>query len=483
MENRNLTIFEKSKTGRNKFRLEETGVEGKSISDLIPENLIRSSEIGLPDINENELVRHYTNLSKKNYGIDDGIYPLGSCTMKYNPKINEQIANLESFNNIHPYQNTLDIQGSLEVLYELGEMLKEIIGLDAVTLQPSAGAHGELCGLLIAKKYFENIGESRRKVIIPDSAHGTNFASAAMAGFEVIEIKSKETGTIDLKLLQDILKKESKSIALIMITNPNTLGIFENDILVISKLMHLNGSLLYYDGANLNAILGIARPGDMGFDIAHLNLHKTFSTPHGGGGPGSGPVLVSKLLKDYLPVPIIEKRKNKYYFNYSLKNSIGKMKAFYGNFSVCLKAYCYLLSLGKSISKVSEDAVLNANYLKVKLAEFFDIPYNKNCMHEFVISAKRYKQAGGTALNIAKRMIDYSVHPPTIYFPIIVEEAMMIEPTETESLENLDYFVEIFKNILEELDSNPETVKNAPVSFKIGRIYELKAVKEPIFKE
>ena len=483
MENRNLTIFEKSKIGRNKFRLEDVGIEERNTADFIPENLMRNSEIGLPDVSENEVVRHYTNLSKKNYGVDNGIYPLGSCTMKYNPKINEQIANLESFNNIHPYQNTSDIQGALEVLYELGEMLKKIIGLDAITLQPSAGAHGELCGLLIAKKYFETTGENRKKVIIPDSAHGTNFASAAMAGFEVIEIKSKETGTIDLKLLKEILSKKSKSIALIMITNPNTLGIFESEIMKISKIMHSNGSLLYYDGANLNAILGIARPRDMGFDIAHINLHKTFSTPHGGGGPGSGPVLVNKLLKDYLPVPTIEKKNHKYYFNYSLKNSIGKMKAFYGNFLVCLKAYCYLLSLGDSLNKVSEDAVLNANYLKVKLSEYFEIPYDKNCMHEFVISTKRYKQAGGTALNIAKRMIDYGVHPPTIYFPILVEEAMMIEPTETENLENLDYLVEIFKNILEELGSNPEIVKNAPICSIIGRVNELKAVKEPILRE
>ena len=483
MEYRNLTIFKKSKKGRNKFRLENVGIGERNVLDLIPKEIIRESEIGLPDISENEVVRHYTNLSRKNYGVDNGIYPLGSCTMKYNPKINEQIANLESFNNIHPYQNIDDIQGALEVLYELGEMLKKIIGLDAITLQPSAGAHGELCGLLIAKKYFEIVGENRRKVIIPDSAHGTNFASAAMAGFEVIEVKSKETGTIDLKLLQDMLSKESKSIALIMITNPNTLGIFESEIMEISKLMHSNGSLLYYDGANLNAILGIARPMDMGFDIVHINLHKTFSTPHGGGGPGSGPVLVSKTLKDYLPVPTIERKNHKYYFNYSLKNSIGKMKAFYGNFLVCLKAYCYLLSLGDSLNKVSEDAVLNANYLKVKLLEYFEIPYGKNCMHEFVISTKRYKQAGGTALNIAKRMIDYDVHPPTIYFPILVEEAMMIEPTETENLENLDYLVEIFKNILIELDNNPENVKKAPINSIIGRVNELKAVKEPVLKE
>jgi glycine dehydrogenase subunit 2 len=480
---KNLTIFEKSREGRNKFRQENAGVKEEVISTLIPDELIRKSKIGLPSLSENEVVRHFTNLSKRNYGIDNGLYPLGSCTMKYNPKINEEIAGMDCFNNLHPYQNQSDIQGALEVMYELGEMLKKIVGLDGITLQPSAGAHGELCGLLISRKYFENTKGKRNKIIIPDSAHGTNFASAAMAGFEVIEIKSSESGTIDLEVLEKIISKEKNSIALIMITNPNTLGIFEKDILEISKLMHLNGSLLYYDGANLNAIVGIARPGDMGFDIVHLNLHKTFSTPHGGGGPGAGPVLVCKKLKDYLPVPVVEKKGEKYYLNYKVKNSIGKVKSFYGNFTVCLKAYCYLLALGNNLKDVSIDAVLNANYLKVKLSKLFNIPYYMNNMHEFVLSAKKYKNKGITALNIAKRLIDYGYHPPTIYFPIIVEEAMMIEPTETESIENLDNFFDIFEKIVDEIEHNPEIVINAPVNTLTGRINELQALQKPIFKE
>ena len=479
----NLTIFEKSKKGRNKFKLGDVGVEEKKVSSLIPAELIRKSRIGFPDLSENEVVRHFTNLSKKNYGVDDGIYPLGSCTMKYNPKINEEIAELDCFTNLHPYQDEKDTQGALQIMYELGEMLKEIVGLEAVTIQPAAGAHGELCGLLMAKKYFKNNDKKRNKIIIPDSAHGTNFASASMAGFEVVEIKSSEDGTIDLGLLKKIVSKQSDSIGLAMITNPNTLGIFEKDILKISKLIHSNGSLLYYDGANLNAILAMVRPGDMGFDIVHLNLHKTFSTPHGGGGPGSGPVLVNKKLKDYLPVPVVEKKGCKYYLNYDIKNSIGKIKSFYGNFAVCLKAYCYLLALGNMLRKVSIDAVLNANYLKSRLSKLFDIPYSNNCLHEFAISLKKYKYKGGTALNIAKRLIDYGIHPPTIYFPIFVEEAMMIEPTETESLENLNRLISVFKKIVGEISNNPEIIKNAPVNTKIGRVDELKAVKEPVFKE
>ncbi|MBC8387474.1 MAG: aminomethyl-transferring glycine dehydrogenase subunit GcvPB [Actinobacteria bacterium] len=477
------TIFSKSKRGRSKFSLEDIGIKEKKLSELVPEKLLRKSEIGLPDLNESLVVRHYTNLARKNYGVDNGIYPLGSCTMKYNPKVNEEIAKYNCFTDIHPYQDISDIQGSLAVMYELGELLKQIIGLAGVTLQPSAGAHGELCGLLIAKKYFNNKKEDRTKVLIPDSAHGTNFASAAMAGYEVIEVKSNRSGTIDLESLKEIIIKESDSIALIMITNPNTLGIFESDILNISKIMHDNGSLLYYDGANLNAILGLARPGDMGFDIVHLNLHKSFSTPHGGGGPGAGPVLVTKRLKGYLPVPVVGKDGKRYFLNYNVRNTIGKIKSFYGNFSVCLKAYCYLLSSGKELKNISIDAILNANYLKKKLSKLFDIPYKKNIMHEFVMSAKKYKDKGGSALNIAKRLIDYGIHPPTIYFPPIVEEAMMIEPTETENIESLDNLTEVFSKIVKEIERNPEVLKNAPIGAGTKRVDELKAVKKPILKE
>jgi glycine dehydrogenase subunit 2 len=479
---KNLTVFEKSKEGRNKYKIESPGVKEIKLSEIIPDDLIRRSKIGLPSLSEIEVVRHFTNLAKKNYGVDNGMYPLGSCTMKYNPKINEEMAGLSNFTNLHPYQHEKDIQGALEIMYELGEMLKVITGLSGVTLQPSAGAHGELCGLLIARKYFETKEGKRNKVIIPDSAHGTNFASAAMAGFEVIEIKSSADGMIDLELLNKIIKGEKDSIALVMITNPNTLGIFDKDIMKISEIVHANESLLYYDGANLNAVIGIARPGDMGFDIVHLNLHKTFSTPHGGGGPGAGPILVSENLADFLPVPAIIKENHKYHLNYDVKNTIGKIKSFYGNFSVCLKAYCYLLATGKDLKEVSTDAVLNANYLKVKISKLFDIPYYANTMHEFVLSVKKYKSKGITALNVAKRLIDYGYHPPTIYFPVIVEEAMMIEPTETESLENLDSFYEAFLKIVDEIDNNPEIVINAPVTTSTGRLNELYAIQNPIFK-
>jgi glycine dehydrogenase subunit 2 len=477
------TIFRKTSKKTNRYRGGSSNSPEIKLSELLPKNMIRKESAGLPQLSESQVVRHFTGLARKNYGVDDGIYPLGSCTMKYNPKVNEEIAKNPYFMDIHPYQKIEDVQGALAVMYELGEMLKEIIGLSAITLQPSAGAHGEFCGLLIARKYFEIKKENRKIIIIPDSAHGTNFASATMAGFNVIEVKSTEEGTIDLKILKELLKKYSSNIALVMITNPNTLGIFEKDILKISSLMHKNGSLMYYDGANLNAIAGIARPGDMGFDIVHLNLHKTFSTPHGGGGPGAGPILVRDSLKDYLPVPVVAKKGNKYFLDYNIKNTTGKVKAFYGNFSVCLKAYCYLLSTGDSLMDVSTDACLNANYLKKKLSRLFDVPYSKNTMHEFVMSAKKYKKAGGTALNIAKRLIDYRVHPPTIYFPHIVDEALMVEPTETESLESLDRLVGIFEKIIKEIKTSPEVIINSPVNTETKRVDELKALKEPVFKE
>ncbi len=498
------TIFQKSKKGRNDFRIERPGVREKNLSSLIPPELIRKNAIGLPHLSENEAIRHFTGLSLKNYGVDNGIYPLGSCTMKYNPRINEEIANLGCFTDIHPYQDEEDVQGCLQVFFELGEQLKKIVGLDAITFQPSAGAHGELCGLLMARKYIDDwalkkdtgqknrgkrnvssiSSDKRNKVVIPDSAHGTNFSSAMMAGFEVIETGSgKKTGTIDVKALEDIICREGDNIAVIMITNPNTLGIFEKDILKISEIAVKNRILMYFDGANLNAIIGKVKPADMGFDIVHLNLHKTFSAPHGGGGPGSGPILVRNYLKGYLPVPVVEKKGGRYFLDYELENSIGRMKSFYGNFSVILKAYCYLLAIGGEIKTVSEDAVLNANYLRSRLKEHFDIPYDKNIMHEFVISLKSKKETGATALNIAKRLIDYGIHPPTVYFPSIVEEAMMIEPSETENIERLDHLAGILKKILDEAQSDPWILKNAPSRGDTRRIDELKAVKEPVLKE
>jgi glycine dehydrogenase subunit 2 len=477
------TIFSKSKKGRNRYRIGDKAAPDRKLTGLIPKDLLRTRCIGLPHLSESEVIRHFTALARKNYGVDDGIYPLGSCTMKYNPKINEKIAGDPSFTRIHPYQEEADIQGALKVMYGLGEALKMITGLDAVSLQPSAGAHGEFAGLLMAKRYFDRKGEDRKLVVIPDSAHGTNFASASMAGFDVVEVRSERGGTIDTGLLEGIIKKHSTDIALIMITNPNTLGIFEKDILTISGLMHKNGSLLYYDGANLNAVIGVARPGDMGFDIVHLNLHKTFSTPHGGGGPGAGPVLVKGYLKHHLPVPVVGKKGKRYYLDYGIKDPIGRIKSFYGNFSVCLKAYCYLLTMGDSLKHISIDAGLNANYLKKKLGRFFDIPYGENTMHEFVISARKYKKLGGSALNIAKRLIDYGIHPPTVYFPAIVEEAMMVEPTETESLESLDMLARVFKNIVKEIKEDSHLLIDAPSNTETKRVDELRALKEPVLKE
>jgi glycine dehydrogenase subunit 2 len=477
------TIFSRSKEGRGNYGTGDTGAGEKKLAGLIPKDLLRTKSIGLPSMSESEVIRHFTALARKNYGVDDGIYPLGSCTMKYNPKINEVIADDPLFTRVHPNQKEADVQGTLTVMYGLGEMLKEITGLDAVSLQPSAGAHGEFAGLLMARKYYDKRGQARRLVIIPDSSHGTNFASASMAGFDVVEVKSEKDGTIDAGLLEGIVKKYSTDIALIMITNPNTLGIFEKDILTISDLMHKNGSLLYYDGANLNAVIGMVKPGDMGFDIVHLNLHKTFSTPHGGGGPGAGPVLVREYLKQYLPIPVIRKKGSRHYLDDRLKDSIGRVKSFYGNFTVCLKAYCYLLSVGDRLKDISIDANLNANYLKKKLSKLFDIPYGKSTMHEFVMSARKYKKLGGSALNIAKRLIDYGIHPPTVYFPAIVDEAMMVEPTETESLENLDMLVGVFKNIVNEIKEDHSLLENAPLNTETKRVDELRALKEPVLKE
>lgn len=479
-----MTIFSKSKKGRNTFTLGPSGTGQHKITDYLPIECLRKKELDLPDLSENEVVRHFTDLSSKNFGVDKGMYPLGSCTMKYNPKINEEISKLSVFTDIHPLQSEADVQGSLEVIFNLGELLKEIIGLHALTFQPSAGAHGELCGLLMAKKYFEDISGKRDTVIIPDSAHGTNFASASIAGFSVLEVKSdKKTGTISIEELKKVIDTKGDEIALMMVTNPNTLGIFEKDSLEIAEIIHENQSLLYYDGANLNAIIGKVRPGDMGYDIVHLNLHKTFSAPHGGGGPGSGPVLVQEKLERFLPTPVIRKNKSGFYFDHDLDKSIGKVKSFYGNFSVLLKAYCYLLSFGSDVKSIAEDAVLNANYLISRLKKYYDISYPNNSMHEFIISARKTRDIGLSALNIAKRLIDYGIHPPTVYFPTIIEEAIMIEPTETENIERLDHFIEAMIKILKEGKQDPDILLNAPVTTEIRRVDELKALKEPVLKE
>ena len=467
------TIFEKS-----------NGVDGIGVCDeeiklegIIPKSLLREGKIGLPQLSELEVLRHYKELSDRNFCIEKGFYPLGSCTMKYNPKVNELLASLEGFTNLHPLQEEEDSQGALELMYNLQEKLKYITGMDAVTLQPAAGAHGELTGMMIIKKYFEVRGETNRtKVIIPDSAHGTNPASAKMCGFDIVEVKSNERGQVDLEALKSLL---DENVAAIMMTNPNTLGIFEEKVLEISKLMHDNGSLLYYDGANFNAVMGWTNPALMGFDVVHLNLHKTFATPHGGGGPGAGPVGVVASLKDYLPAPVIEFDGNKYYRNYNIKHSIGKVRSFYGNFGVLVRAYAYILMMGDNLKLASADAVLNANYIKEKLKGIYDLPYDEPCMHEFVLSGEKQHAEGVSTLGIAKRLMDDNIHPPTVYFPLIVHEAIMIEPTESESKEVLDNFINIMLKIAEEIKTNPEEVLKAPQKTPVKRVDETQAARHP----
>lgn len=441
---------------------------------------LRKEACNLPQVGELEVLRHYKELSDRNFCIEKGFYPLGSCTMKYNPKVNELLATLEGYANLHPLMNDEDSQGALELMYNLQEALKTITGMDAVTLQPAAGAHGELTGMMIIKKYFEVKGEKRTKVIIPDSAHGTNPASAHMCGFEIVSVKSNDKGQVDIEALKEVLDKD---VAAIMMTNPNTLGIFEENVLEISKLMHDNGSLLYYDGANYNAIMGYTNPKLMGFDVVHLNLHKTFATPHGGGGPGAGPVGVVEELREFLPAPVIAFDGNKYYRNYDIKHSIGSVKSFYGNFGVLVKAYAYILMMGKNLKNASEDAVLNANYLKEKLKKYYDLPYDEPCMHEFVLSGEKQKHNYGVStLNIAKRLMDENTHPPTVYFPLIVHEALMIEPTESETKTKLDEFAEVMIKIAKEAECNPEKVLSAPHSTPVKRVDETLAARHPDLK-
>lgn len=469
------TIFEKS-----------NGVTGIELTDekedltFLDKNFVREGEIGLPSVSELEAMRHYKELSDLNFCIEKGFYPLGSCTMKYNPKVNELLAGLEGFINLHPLSEDEDCQGALELMFKLQEVLKKITGMDAVTLQPAAGAHGELTGMMVIKKYFEVKGEIRKKVIIPDSAHGTNPASAHLCGFDVVPVKSNEKGQVDVEALKELLDSD---VAAIMMTNPNTLGIYEENVLEISKLMHENGSLLYYDGANFNAIMGHTNPKLMGFDVVHLNLHKTFSTPHGGGGPGAGPVCVVEKLKDYLPVPTVAFDGENYYRNYNLKNSVGSVKGFYGNFGVLVRAYAYILMMGDNLKEASENAVLNANYLKEKLKGAYLLPYDEPCMHEFVLSGEKQKHENGVStLNIAKALMDENTHPPTVYFPLIVHEAIMIEPTESETKQVLDEFVDAMLKIAEVAKTNPEVVISAPHTTPVKRLDETLAARHPDLK-
>lgn len=466
-------IFEKSKNGRCAVSLPESDSPIKT--DIIPKNLIRD-DIDLPEVSEIDLVRHYTALSRMNYGVDNGFYPLGSCTMKYNPKVCEEIANLEGFTKSHPLQSMN--QGCLQIMFELERMLSEICGMARFTLQPSAGAHGELTSLMILKAFFKDKGEKRTKVIIPDSSHGTNPASVAMSGFMVIQTRSNEEGSIDVEALRNVIDDE---VAAIMITNPNTLGIFEKDIMEVCNIAHKNGGFVYMDGANMNACVGMVRPGDLGVDMLHLNLHKTFSTPHGSGGPGAGPVGVIKELVPYLPNPVIENEDGKYILKNSRK-SIGKVRAFYGSFGVIVRAYTYLVAIGADgLKSVAENAVLNANYLKEKLKKHYKLPYDRVCQHEFVLSDEGMPN-GITTMEIAKRLIDCGFYAPTIYFPLIVKGAMMIEPTETEPKEMLDHFIATMTEIKKEAKTYPERLKNAPQNTPVARLDEVQAARKPILR-
>jgi glycine dehydrogenase subunit 2 len=468
-------IFEKSHKGRRAVQLPHLDVPLQA--NLIPENYLRH-ELDLPEVSEFDVVRHYTALSRRNFGVDNGFYPLGSCTMKYNPKINEDTARIAGFSQLHPYVSDEFSQGALQVLYELEGYLKEITGMDAFTLQPVAGSHGELTGIMIAKKYFESIDQKRTKVLIPDSAHGTNPATVTMCGFECVEVKSAN-GEVDLA---DLKSKLNPDVAAIMITNPNTLGLFERNILEITKAMHDNGSLVYMDGANLNAMLGIVRPGDFGIDILHSNLHKTFSTPHGGGGPGAGPVGVKKFLGKFLPRPRVELVDGKYVFNHDLKDSIGRVRAFYGNFGILVRAYTYIRSNGhEGIRMIGENSVLNANYLLSLLKKHYHVAYNKTCQHEFVLTDKSMSN-GVTTSDIAKRLLDYGFYAPTIYFPLIVPGAIMIEPTETESKETIDAFAQAMIRIKEESQEEPEIVKAAPNTTPVARLDGVTAARNPILR-
>ncbi|MCY9660396.1 aminomethyl-transferring glycine dehydrogenase subunit GcvPB [Paenibacillus chondroitinus] len=472
-------IFEMSHPGRVAYSLPESDVPELDLNEVLPSKFQRKSAAELPEVYEVDVIRHYTALSRRNFGVDNGFYPLGSCTMKYNPKINEDVARFPGFAKIHPYQPEESLQGALELLYNLQKDLEAITGMDRVTLQPAAGAHGEWTGLMMIRSYHESRGEKRTKVICPDSAHGTNPASATVAGFETITIKSNERGLVNL---DELRKAVGPDTAALMLTNPNTLGLFEEQIVEIAEIVHAAGGLLYYDGANANAIMGITRPGDMGFDVVHLNLHKTMSTPHGGGGPGAGPVGVKEKLIPFLPTPLVaQKEDGSFYFDYNYPQSIGRVKGYYGNFGILVRAYTYIRTLGpEGLRKVSEFAVLNANYMLARLTPYFDVPHPRFCKHEFVLSGNRQKKLGVRTLDIAKRLLDFGYHPPTIYFPLSVEECIMIEPTETESKQTLDEFIDTMIAIAKEAEENPDIVKNAPYTTVVSRMDEALAARKPV---
>ena len=465
-------IYELSSPGRKAYTLPDLDVPVAAM----PEGYVRE-EVNLPEVSELDFVRHYTHLSQKNYAIDTVFYPLGSCTMKYNPKVNEKAASIEGLTQVHPLQSEDTVQGSLELMYKLQGLLNEIAGFAGTTLQPAAGAHGEFTGILVMRAYHESRGDTKRtKVLVPDSAHGTNPATSAMSGYTVVELPSDNRGNVDL----EALKREcDDTVVGLMLTNPNTLGLFEEQVVEVSETVHACGGLMYGDGANLNALLGIARPGDLGFDVMHFNMHKTFTTPHGGGGPGSGPVGVSERLVPFLPGPIVTYDGEKYHFS-TPEKTIGRLKAFYGNYGMFIRAYTYIRMMGPDgLRAVSENAVLNANYLKARVAEHYKLAVERVCMHEFVV----HGDIPGTdvrALDVSKRLIDYGHHPPTNYFPLIVHDALMIEPTETESKQTLDAFADALISIAEEARTDPDLLHNAPLTAPVSRLDEVKAVRNPV---
>ena len=473
-------IFEKSRAGRRAARLPQPA--NLAPAPELPAGLRRADPPRLPELPENEIVRHFTELTTRNFGIDTGFYPLGSCTMKYNPRVNERVAALPGFRDLHPHQDEDASQGALELMHDLQEMLAEITALDAVSLQPAAGSQGELTGLMLMRAFFADRGEAdwRRKVVVADTAHGTNPASVTMAGYELVKVETDPRGNIDL---DDLRTKVDEETAGLMLTNPSTLGLFDEHIEEIARMFHEVGGLLYYDGANLNAVCGISRPGDMGFDIVHINLHKTFSQPHGGGGPGGGPIAVRRQLEPYLPVPAVARDGKRFRLDYDRPKSIGKVRAFTGPFGVFVRSYAFILAWGRELKTMSEDAVLNANYLLARLKGAYELPFDRLCMHEFVLSARGLKREHGiTALDVAKRLMDYGFHPPTIYFPLIVAEALMIEPTETETKETLDAFADAMLAIAREAAEQPERLKEAPHGRPVQRLDEVKAARRAVVR-
>ena len=471
-------LFELSRPGRLGIELPACDVPAQALETLIPASARRQT-LPLPELSEPEVIRHFTHLSQRNYSTDSGFYPLGSCTMKYNPKLNEEIARLPGFARVHPDLPDTAVQGTLEVLYAMQEILAEIGGMDTVSLQPAAGAHGELLGLMLIKAYHDDHGQGRRDtILVPEAAHGTNPASAARCGYKTVTVKSDSRGRVDLAHLKTLL---GDHVAGLMLTNPNTLGLFEDDIAEICDLIHKTGGLIYCDGANMNALVGRARPGDMGFDVMHFNLHKTFSSPHGGGGPGSGPVGIKKILEPYLPIPQVIKTDEGYRLDRDRPKSIGKIHGYYGSFLCILRSYAYIMYYGRErLAQVAENAVLNANYIRVQLQDSFDVAFSEICMHECVFTAKRQQKAHGIkALDIAKRLMDFGYHPPTIYFPLIVPEALMIEPTETESKETLDQFIQAMRQIARDIEEDPDIVKSAPHFTPVRKLDEATAARQP----